>query len=395
MVWRPGECTKQVKETWKKTCLTWMNFTQQDATKVPTCALTSLKIYRIMLVIGIGRNTAKSTGKEMNKSLWKSYISFQEQSNHQIRAVWKSKINGWRLETWKGRDFRYNDLWKMLISQLFLVQIRICRMWILQYGKQDTSKKPSVQFFSMFFCVSSQQRAFNGDFNVCFTAPNLVTIPFNQFIFGCQKTCTVLCIIFTFSTSLIIFDVEYYTNWTKRPLFIRFSGPRAVQAQLACLGHVADSAVGRLEKETGLVPAAVARDFQRTVSKVAFPGLKKRQGFRSTTSLKILKYIIHLLYFTIFVYDNCKFDFRLNIMVEHSTKMHKVTARLHFCWLYGTANSGMPKQTWTEDCLYENSPPSLQRRNLLRLGQLLPSWWVNTTQTYLTLEIFETNALFI
>ena len=43
--------------------------------------------------------------------------------------------------------------------------------------------------------------------------------------------------------------------------------------QLACLGHVADSAVGRLEKETGLVPAAVARDFQRTVSKVAFPGL--------------------------------------------------------------------------------------------------------------------------
>ena len=54
--------------------------------------------------------------------------------------------------------------------------------------------------------------------------------------------------------------------------------PRAVQAQLACLGRVADSAVGRLEKETGLVPAAVARDFQRTVSKVAFPGLKKKTG---------------------------------------------------------------------------------------------------------------------
>ena len=88
-----------------------MNFTQQDATQVPTCALTSLKIYRIMLVIGIDRNLAKSTGKEMNKSLWKSYISFQEQSNHQIRAVWKSKINGWRLETLKGRDFRYNCIY--------------------------------------------------------------------------------------------------------------------------------------------------------------------------------------------------------------------------------------------------------------------------------------------
>ena len=108
-----------------------------------------------------------------------------------------------------------------------------------------------------------------------------------------------------------------------------------------------------------------------------------------------LKYIIHFLYFTIFVYDSCKFDFPLNIMVEHSTKAHKVIARLYFCWLYGTANSGMPEQTWTEDCLYKNSPPSLQRRNLLRLGQLLPSWWVNTTQTYLTLEIFETNSLFI
>ena len=31
-----------------------------------------------------------------------------------------------------------------------------------------------------------------------------------------QKTCTVLCIIFTFLTSLIIFDVEYYTNGAKR-----------------------------------------------------------------------------------------------------------------------------------------------------------------------------------
>lgn len=201
-----------------------MIFTQQDATQVSTCALTSLKIYRIMLVIGIDRNIAKSTGKKMNKSLWISYISFQEQqSNHQIRAVWKSKINGWRLETLKGRDFRYNYLWKTLISQLFLVQIRICRMWILwETGHKQKTFRSILQ--CVLLCIQPAT-CLQWRLQCVFHSPWLVTISLNQFIFGCQKTCTVLCIIFTFLTSLIIFDVEYYTNWTKHRYLYGFPAP--------------------------------------------------------------------------------------------------------------------------------------------------------------------------
>ena len=167
-----------------------MNFTQQDATQVPTCALTSLKIFRIMLVIGIDRNLTKSTGKEMNKSLWKSNISFQEQSNHQIRAVWKSKINGWRLETLKGRDFRYDYLWKTLISQLFLVQIRICRMWILwETGHKQKTIRSILQ--CVLLCIQPAT-CLQWRLQCVFHSPNLVTISLNQFIFGCKNVYSIM-----------------------------------------------------------------------------------------------------------------------------------------------------------------------------------------------------------
>lgn len=175
----------------------------------------------------------------------------------------------------------------MLISQLFLVQIRICRMWILQYGKQDTSKKPSVQFFRLFFCVSSQQRAFNGDFNVCFTAPDWLQYLWINSYLAAKNVYSIMHHVYLLD-KFNYFWCRILYKLNKTPLLIRFSGSRAVQAQLACLGHVADSAVGRLEKETGLVPAAVARDFQMTVSKVAFPGLKKKTGISISDTLKYM-----------------------------------------------------------------------------------------------------------
>lgn len=209
-------------------------------------------------------------------------------------------------------------------------------MWIL--WETGHRQKTFGSILRVFFCVSSQQRAFTGDFNVCFTAPNwLQYLSINSYL-AAKNVYSIMHHIYILH-KFNYFWCQILYKLSKKPLFIRFSDPRAVQAQLACLGHAADSAVGRLEKESGLVPAAVARDFQRTGSKVAFPGLKKKP--RDFDQRHLWSTWIHLLYFTIFVYDSFNFEFRLNIMVEHSTKVYKVTAPLRFCWLDGTAKSGI------------------------------------------------------
>ena len=82
----------------------------------------------------------------------------------------ESKVNGWKLETLNVEICRY-----MLISQLFVVQIR----------KQNTSKQPSVQFFRVFFCVS-QQRVFNVT-SMCVSQPQTAYDIFESIHIWLQK----------------------------------------------------------------------------------------------------------------------------------------------------------------------------------------------------------------